>query len=250
MSFVDAIVTVGSSVYDWATGNSTSAGLARNAALAFAVNQVSNMTSSSTPSSQQGTQVSVSPDVNNSIPVIYGKTMTKGMITDAVLASGNMTMWYCLTLCEVTGDLLSTSNPSEIKLNKVYWNQLEVIFKADGVTIDKLKDGAGNYNTDISGLVQIYYFKNGSTNPAAITGLTASTKPAYSLMPGWGSSHAMTNLSFVLIKINYSTEKSITGIGDLDFQIENTMKKPGDCLFDYLTNNVYGAGFSESEVMI
>jgi hypothetical protein len=59
----------------------------------------------------------------------------------------------------------------------------------------------------------------------------------------------MTNLIFVVIEVNYNREKNVTGIGDMRFQIQNSMNKPGDVMRDYLTNTVYGAGIDAAEVL-
>jgi hypothetical protein len=60
----------------------------------------------------------------------------------------------------------------------------------------------------------------------------------------------MTNLCFALIRIDYNREKNVTGLGDIKFVIENSMTKPGDCLYDYMTNTRYGAGISAEEIYI
>jgi hypothetical protein len=52
----------------------------------------------------------------------------------------------------------------------------------------------------------------------------------------------MSNLVFVIVRVDYNKDKNITGLGDLTFEIKNSMKLPGDCLYDYMTNTRYGAG--------
>ena len=58
----------------------------------------------------------------------------------------------------------------------------------------------------------------------------------------------MNNLAFVLVSIVYNAEKNLTGLGNMQFKVTNTMKQPGDVLFDYMTNARYGAGIPEAEI--
>jgi hypothetical protein len=58
----------------------------------------------------------------------------------------------------------------------------------------------------------------------------------------------MDELVFALIKVRYSKEKGITGIGNIEFKVKNTMSQAGDCINDYLTNTRYGAGITIEEI--
>jgi hypothetical protein len=60
----------------------------------------------------------------------------------------------------------------------------------------------------------------------------------------------MGGLVFVILRMDYSKEKNITGIGDLTFVLNNTMYKAGDCLADYMTNTRYGAGIPSTEIYL
>lgn len=251
MGFLDSLIDVGSSAWSWFKGDSISSNLAKTATMALIVNQIGKALSSSDSSSTDtaGTQTQVNPSITNSIPVVYGSTYIQGSITDAALTNNNQTMWYCITLCEKTGTLMSSGADSVISFDTIYWNDLEIVFKSDGYTVDKIIDVYGNTSTDISGLVKIYPFNNGSLNPCKV-GMNSNKNgsPANSLFPGWSSYHTMSNLVFALVSITYDADKQITGLGDLKFKLTNTLTMPGDVLYDYLMNPIYGAGLDQSEL--
>jgi hypothetical protein len=54
----------------------------------------------------------------------------------------------------------------------------------------------------------------------------------------------MNELVFCLVKVTYNKENAITGLGNLEFKIRNTMTEAGDVINDYLTNSRYGAGIA------
>lgn len=281
MSFLDDILDVGSSVWDWATGNSTSAGLARAAALAYMLRELTNSmnksndadknigtgtnkpNSTSTNSTVSYSREQVDPNTENSIPVVYGQAYISGSIVDAVMTDNNQVMWYCLALCEKTGYLLSTRDPvstlaedSTIRINEIYWNDLQMIFRYDSVQdthnghqAQRLVNQDGVYSDDIDGLVNIWLFNNGSNNPVPLFGYPSyDQRKAYEIFPNWTPNHTMDEIVFAIVKVKYSAPKNITGLGTLRFKITNTLKKPGDVLFDYMTNTRYGCGINAQEV--
>ena len=58
----------------------------------------------------------------------------------------------------------------------------------------------------------------------------------------------MENLLFAVVEINYNREKGLTQLGTWNFEIENDMNKPGDVMYDYMTNTTYGAGIHEDDI--
>lgn len=263
MSFLEDILDVGSGVWDWATGSSTSAGVARAAALGYMLKEVqasinkdnekstksSGGSSDSSGVTDYGVREQVDPDTNHSIPLVYGTAFLGGAVTDAVLSADNQTMWYCITICEQTGNLMSTNSPSVISFQDIWWNTTKIGFQSNGKTVASLTDDDGNVSTDMNGLVEFYFFSNGSDNPVAIAGRSqGNTLPAYQIFPDWTEDHTMDGLVFCLIKVTYSAEKNVTGLGTLEFKMSNTMKMPGDVLYDYMTNTRYGGGITPEEI--
>lgn len=250
MSFIDTLVK---GVGNFAKSNSIGAQLAKTALYGFALNKAAKSIQKQQDKNSlkdQGVTVSVNPDPKNTIPVIYGSAFTSGLITDAYMQADKRTMWFCITLSEMTGNLID-GTASDMEFMEVYYSGLRLDFKADGYTVDIAYDDSGNNTNKFSGLIEVYPFVDGSDNPAVfITEGTGNTSSAYSLFPTWTSANAMSGLVFALIKIKYDAKQKISSINDFKFKIRNTMTQPGDVLYDYMTNTRYGAGIPAAEINV
>lgn len=256
MSFFDSLLDIGGKVWDFATKTDIGKGLTQSIIAGYTLNKVSksiekeNQRTEVTETKQTdfGVREQVDPDVDNIIPVVYGTAFVGGVVTDAVLSADNKTMFYCLTLCEKTGDLMSTSQPSRITIERVYWNTNEIVFNSDGITAKQLKSDDGVTDDKINGLVKVYLFNDGSNSPTGPAGYTGNTQPAQNIFPGWTSTHLMSGLVFAIVVVTYDREKGTTGLGRMEFKVRNTMTKAGDVLYDYMTNTRYGAGLDPAEI--
>ena len=208
----------------------------------YALSEIDNLNKKTTVDPGVRLQVEINP--YNKIPVIYGKAVLSGSMTDVYMASDNTTMWYVFTLCETTGKLdLGRGAQSKISFLNVYWDDMLVQFNSNGHTVSGLKDQKNKVSSDYAGLIDIYTFSGNSKSPVPATSLTTAknTKFAYQLVPEWIETDNMTNLVFAVVKLKYSKEKNLTSLGNIKFHLQNTMTEPGDCLYDYMTNTVYGA---------
>lgn len=204
-----------------------------------------------TPAIDNGVRVQIPPAADNKIPVLYGSAYFGGIISAAVMSADHQTMYYVLTLCEKTGTLLSNSAASAYTFGNMYWNDQLITFETDGLTIKHTTDSAGNRDTSAAGLVKMYFYAGGTaaSNRVTPTGYTNATSyNAYSLIPGWTSAYQMTNLVFAVIEVRYSAEKGVKGLANTKFQVTNSMNRPGDVMYDYATNAVYGAGIVSTEI--
>jgi hypothetical protein len=253
MSFVDTLGGLVKSVGGFLQSNSTGSQLAKTALYGFALRKIQQSILKEQEEKARrddpGTTISVDPDPNNAVPVVYGDAYTSGLITDVHMTENNKTMWVCVTLSEMTGNLIDGS-ASAITFNEVYYNGLRLRFDTTGNVVSLLYDDVGNSTDKFAGLIEVYPFVNGSQNPVKFItepfGNTATY--AYDLFPSWSSTDMMNGLVFALIKITYNKENRVTQIGDFKFKLSNTMKQPGDVLFDYMTNTRYGAGIPAAEI--
>ena len=198
----------------------------------------------------QGVRVQTTADTNTYVPVVYGEAFTQGSLTDVEMTTDGTTMWYCLALSEFTGNAID-GTPSTIDFENIYWNNGRVTFRADGYTIEKTTDANGIDDRTIADLVEIHCYSNGSSNPVGITGqATPANTPAYSRMPSWTSTDAMSGLVFILVKVLYNPARNLKGLPPITAQLKNSLTLPGDVLYDYLTNTRYGAGIPASEVNV
>lgn len=255
MSFLDDLVRGAGSFLG---GNSLGGALARTALTGLALNQLSKSINNSTATSQPdpGVRLQSPADPEKSVPVVYGKAVLGGILTDAVLSADNLTMHFCFTICEKTGlTNLGSGAASQFTFNSIYWNDAKLFFDpTDGVTVKYSEDRDGNKDTAIDGLIEVYCYAGNRSTPAAVSGYTLPTvvggASADTIMPNWTTNHNMTDLIFVIVKMTYNKEKNVTSVGNFKFEIENSMKAAGDCLYDYMTNTRYGAGLDPSEIYV
>lgn len=257
MSFLDDIVSVGSSIFKTVSSSKIASGLAKTVALGFLLNKVnSSLNKKNSPPPQATTaqpdrfvREVLSPSTNHSVPVVYGTAFIKGIITDAYLAPDNLTMWYCVTICEKTGTKLSDSQASDFSFNEIYWNDYKLNFENNGIIVSSGVDSNGNTNTNIAGLIEIYCYAGNSQSPKVPVGYSnGSLGSAYAIFPTWTSNHQMNDLIFCLVKLTYNKEKDVTALGEMTFRITNSMSMPGDVILDYMTNERYGAGIPSTEI--
>jgi len=255
MSFLNDIVDFGKSAIEYLSGNGTAAALLRTVGMIWVVQQLNQNKANdpNTPANiDNGVRLQIPPAADNKIPVLYGTAFFGGIITDAVMTNTNKTMYYCLTLSEKTGTKLSDGLASDYVFKNIYWNDQRIVFNSDGITANYTVDRNGIVDNSISNQVQVWCYKGGTaqsyhTIPENYT--NTSTVNAATIMPNWSTStHLMNNLLFSIVRVDYNSEKNITGLGDMKFQIQNTMKLPGDCLYDYMTNTRYGAGIDPAEI--
>jgi hypothetical protein len=264
MSWLDDIVDVGSGVMDWFGENPIAGNILKTVTTGYALSKVAqsmNKENEAAPTGRDtasvrpeqpdtGVRIQLPADTNTKIPVVYGSAFIGGKLIDARMTSDNQTMWYAYVLSERTGKtVLGTGADSYFKFNDIYWNDQRMVFKSDGITANYTVDRNGKIDRSISGLVEVYCYNNGSNNPTPIENYTSgATSPAYDLMPDWDNSWSLDELILVIVKVTYSKEKNVNGIAQMQYHITNSMTKPGDVLYDYMTNTRYGAGIDPQEI--
>jgi hypothetical protein len=257
MSFIDDIVSFGKTAIGFLSGNSIGSQLARTAALGLAVNTISKMTASestptkasTTPGPDTGARLQITPSTTNRIPVVYGQAYLGGVITDAQQSTDLATMSVVMAICEKTGTLLSTSQASVISFVDVYWNNNRVVFKEDGQTVDYMVDASGQPDASLRDLVRIFCYNNGSANPVVPAPyVNTSLVPAYSIVPSWTSQHTMDNIVFAVVEMTYNSAAGLTNLPTIVWHMNNSMTEPSDCIYDYMTNAMYGAGIAAGSI--
>jgi hypothetical protein len=253
MSLFSGLLNIGKSVSNFFKGNSLGATLAKTAASALALRAVtSSINRQNKPNERPdpGVRLQLNPNVDNRIPVVYGKTIFGGDLIDAYMSTNKKTMWFVLVLSEMTGTKIN-GEPSVIRFRRIFLDGLELKLKSDGITADRLQDSEGNTDDSIDGLIKIYCYSGNSSKPVVPVGFTnASLQDARNVIPNWDSTKAMNELVFAIVEITYNKEKRITNLGEFRFELENTIALPGDVLFDYMTNPRYGAGIPAGDILV
>lgn len=247
MSFLSGVVKFFKS-------SSVAGSLAKTALLGYAVSRLSKSAikdnNSGTENIDKGVRLQVTPNADSKIPVLYGTAFFGGNITDAQMTNSNKTMWYSIVLSERAGTRFSDTSQSDYTFKDIYWNNQRIVFNSDAVTVNYTVDRAGNIDRSLSGLVKVYCYAGNSSLGVYPEGYLATIPQAWSVFPTWTeATHPMNNLVFAIVRVDYNREKNVTGLGEMLFHIQNDTYKPGDVVYDYLTNTRYGAGISASEIV-
>jgi hypothetical protein len=162
-------------------------------------------------------------------------------------------MWYVCAISEVT-NTMPGQTPDTFTFGDIYWSGKKVIF--DGTDTSKVVSLETNsdpvqIDDKVNGKIHMYRFPNGSSSGIDTGGSNAITLMSDSAIPAdlrWnsalyttgGKSASMTNTAFVIVTVEYDTNAGTTGLVPINVEITNSRYKPGDVIYDYLYNNVYG----------
>lgn len=248
MSFLSGLKDLGGQALGFLQSGSLGGNLAKTALLGFATYKMNqSVNKANDADKEQPSRVQATVDSTNSIPVVYGNAYTKGIITDAIQIAGDKSlMYFVITVSEKTGNLID-GTASSFSFIEAYRNGLRVDFASDGYSVARLIDDEGT-SLDIESKIKVYPFAGNSTSPVNFGAFAGNTANAYTVIPTWNSTKMMNNLHFVIVSVRYDAKKDLRDLGDWTFKVKNTMKQPGDVLFDYMTNTRYGAGIPEAEI--
>ena len=198
-----------------------------------------------------GSRVQLPPATNNKLPVVYGTAFVGGSITDAKISTDLQTMWYCISIAEVT-NTMPGDTPDTITFDELYYDgKLAALSGAQVTSLSTNTAGGAEIDTKINGKLFIYTFPNGSfsgTNTGGLSAIDIMSDAAIPADQRWnqgiytasGQSAAMTNTAFVIVKVIYNQDAGTTNLGAVTAKITNSRTKPGDCIKDYLLNDRYG----------
>ena len=209
---------------------------------------------------QMGGRVQLPAATNNKLPVVYGDAWVSPIIVDAKISEDQQMMTYVLALSEST-------DTGTISFGNVYWDDKRLLFDPDNPTdiwgwfIEGDSENAGDNTiiTGVAGRISMAFYGDGS----AVTGTThhcvsktepytgserATTFPAWEAVPGWDSTYTMSNTVFVVVQVEYDQDHGVTNLGQMRFNVKNTLKQPGSVMLDYLGNDRYGCGIPAGNI--
>lgn len=203
----------------------------------------------SSNSPNPGSRAQVAPAGDNKVPVVYGSAFVGGIVTDLSITSNNQNLYYVLTLAECT-NTEQGGTPDTYTFGDVYWGGKKVIFNStDQYKVDSLFDeSTGQYDVTVAGKLEFYKYSNGSSSGVNTTKTAIEVMQDPGLVYQWDSTKLMSNCAFVIIKIVYSQTANLTGIQQTKFQLTNSRFAPGDCFYDYLTSERYGAAIPVNQI--
>ncbi len=197
-----------------------------------------------------GNPVTLPAAGDNKLPVVYGTAYVGGIITDLSITTNNQDLYYVISLCEVT-NTETGGTPDTISFGKVYYGGKLCIFSTvagEEYKVTGLQDESTTLIQDVTGYLEIYFYRNG-VNSQVNSGFNATQiMNTAGLTWIWKDGQAMTNCAFAIVHIKYNTDRNITALQQVRFQLTNSRKKPGDCFLDYFTSTRYGAAIPVSQI--
>ncbi len=169
-----------------------------------------------------------------------------GTFVDAVLTTDQQAMYYVMAISNV-----SPNGQFTYDRTKFYYGDRLITFDGtDPTKVVSLTDGAGNVDTKISGNLYINLYT--STAAGTITNVTGTAPSTFmggsDIAAGlrWTGTRQMNGLAFAIIKLIYNRDAGTTSLQPVTFKVKHALNgtglaKPGDVLFDYLTQNYGGA---------
>jgi len=192
-----------------------------------------------------GNRQQLPPATDNKLPIVYGAAWVGGTIIDLSISDNNQELYYVVALTEVTGNGTDT-----ISFGDIYWGGKKCNFASSTSenVVSLTDESTGETDTSVNGLLQIYLYSNGSNSQVRGSSSAISVMQTAGLIYQWDSTKLMTNCAFAIIHISYNQNAGLTGIQQTKFQLTNSRYKPGDCFYDYFTNQIYGAAIDVSQI--
>ena len=221
-------------------------------AIGFAINMVASMIISkifapNLPNQQTepnvGNRQQVAPAGDNKLPVVYGSAWVGGTIIDMSISQDNQDIYWVLALSEVTNSE-NGNTPDVFTFGNVYWGGRKCVFSTtagETYKVTGLLDESTGLTQDVSGYMDIYLYRNGSSTPTNSNLNAINIMQTSGLVYTWDGSKLMSNCAFAIVHLKYSQSRNLVALNQTRFQINNPRNSAGDCITDYLTSERYGA---------
>lgn len=183
-----------------------------------------------------GVKIQLPPATDNKIPKLYGRNFTGSIIIDAEITNQNKTMTYAMVISEYSDEDIWT-------INDIYRDDGRLVFS--GATVTGVVDSNSGSADNISGKIRVRVYAGGSSAANQVFPV-GDAQNAYDVFPGWTVNHTMEDLVFAVFEMDYDAENGLTGLGAITFDISTSLKNPANVLLDYLRNDRYGAGLSNT----
>ena len=196
------------------------------------------------PGEDPGLKIQLPPSTDNKVPRMYGRNYTGGTIIDAEIKNSNKTMAYALVISEYNSNDVWT-------VNSIYRGDAQLFFNAANVI--SMIDPNATSSTNIANKMRVRVYAGGSdstyqifptTNKVNAYGGTNTSKSGQFF--NWTAANTMTDLVFAIVEMDYDAENDLVGLGAITFYINNALNEPSNVLLDYLRNDRYGAGISNT----
>jgi len=187
-----------------------------------------------------GVKIQLSPSTDRRVPVFYGKIHSGGIIVDAEIKNKNNTMVYCMVIGEKTSS--GSYSVQSIK-------RQDATLNFTGHNVTSWTDPNGTSAAKIANKMRCRVFAgNAQSSVNQIFPSTGTKVAAQTLMSTITSSTSYEDLVYAIFEIDYDAEEGLTAMGEITFEITNSLSEPSNVLLDYCQSSRYGAGLSSDEL--
>ena len=212
-------------------------GLAYATAKVTGVLKVPNIQAAKDP----GVKVQLSPSTDRRIPVLYGKVHTGGIIVDAGIKNQNNTMIYVMVIGEQTDT--GTYTIQSIKRQDATLN-----FGFNSANVISMTDPNATSTTNVANKMRCRVYAGGTAASNQIFPAGGTQVAATTLLSTITASTNYDDLVYAVFELDYDVENGLTGLGEITYEISNSLTNPSNVLLDYCTNTRYGAGLTTAEL--
>jgi hypothetical protein len=204
----------------------------------------------STSGQDPGVKIQLGPSTDNKVPRLYGRNYTGAIVIDAEIKNQNKTMAYAMVIGEYNVNDTWT-------INTIFRGDQQLVFGsgANAHQVISVIDPNATSSTSIANKFRVRVYAGNSSSakqifPVPGGGVTAVNAygPGSCQFANWTASNAMTDLVFAIVEMDYDSENDLVGLGAITFDINNALNEPSNVLLDYLRNERYGAGISNTMI--
>jgi len=133
-----------------------------------------------------------------------------------------------------------------------------VFGSSDKTRVTSWINSNGESDSKCDGFLNVYLYRNGSLNGANTTTSAINLLSDSQIEPDqrWnsarytqtGKSPTMYRTAFAVVKMVYNQDAGITRLDQFKIKLSNSLTKPGEVIYDYLTNARYGCGITTQQV--
>ena len=186
-----------------------------------------------------GVKVQLQPSTDNRVPVFYGRVNTGAIAVDAGIKNRNNTMVYAYVIGEKT-------DTGSYTINNIYRGDAKLNFS--GASVTSITDPNATSTNNVNGKMRCRVYAGNAQSSVNQIFPTTGKVAAQTLLSTIDSSTNYEDLVYAIFEVDYDAENGLTGLGQITYDITNSLTNPANVLLDYCQNDRYGAGLTNDEL--
>ena len=188
-----------------------------------------------------GVKVQLQPSTDHRVPVFYGRVHTGAIAVDAGIKNQNNTMIYVYVIGEKT-------DTGSYTVNNIYRGDGKLNFGVGSSSVTSITDPNATSSNNVNGKMRCrVYAGNAQSSVNQIFPVTGKVA-AQTLLPTITAATNYEDLVYAVFEVDYDTENGLTGLGQITYDITNSLTEPSAVLKDYCLNGRYGAKLTTADL--